>query len=164
MQLSEQASLTNKKSLLIWVADPGGRVQEVWTLPIRPDTCLRLKFLHWQDCLSLFNWLIFLMKHALHFATKLNSRDIQKCNCFWVPSYDLFTSARKAVFPAPLVSGVHRLRNTWEVICPGRGGGSTWVNVPLASQSPYPIIVYFLANYRPHLSHFLENVIFVIPT
>ena len=34
----------------------------------------------------------------------------------------------------------------------------------LASQSPYPIIVYFLANYRPHLSNFLENVIFAIPT
>ena len=31
--------------------------------------------------------------------------------------------------------------------------------VPLASRSPYPITVYFLANYRPHLSHFLENVI-----
>ena len=29
------------------------------------------------------------MKHALNFATKLNSRDIQKCNWFWVPSYDL---------------------------------------------------------------------------
>ena len=26
--------------------------------------------------------------------------------------------------------------------------------VPLVSQSPYPILVYFLANYRPHLSHF----------
>ena len=36
--------------------------------------------------------------------------------------------------------------------------------VPLASQSPHPILVYFLANYRPHLSHFLENVIFAIPT
>ena len=36
--------------------------------------------------------------------------------------------------------------------------------VLLASQSRYPIIVYFLANYRPHLSHFLENVIFAIPT
>ena len=36
--------------------------------------------------------------------------------------------------------------------------------VPLASQSSYPIIVYSLANYRPHLSHFLENVIFWIPT
>ena len=39
------------------------------------------------------------MKRVLHFATKLNSRDIQKCNCFWVPSYDLFASAQKAVFP-----------------------------------------------------------------
>ena len=36
--------------------------------------------------ISLFNWLIFSMKHALHFATRLNSRDIQKCNWFWVPS------------------------------------------------------------------------------
>ena len=41
------------------------------------------------------------MKRALYFTTKLNSRDIKKCNCFWVPSYDLFASARKAVFPAP---------------------------------------------------------------
>ena len=28
--------------------------------------------------------------------------------------------------------------------------------VPLASQSPYPIIVYFVAYYRPHLSHFRQ--------
>ena len=39
--------------------------------------CLRLKFLHRKDRISLFNWLIFLIKRALHFATKLNSRDIQ---------------------------------------------------------------------------------------
>ena len=36
--------------------------------------------------------------------------------------------------------------------------------VPQASQNPYPIIVYSLAKYRPHLSHFWENVIFAIPT
>ena len=36
--------------------------------------------------------------------------------------------------------------------------------LPLVSQSPYPIIVYFLPNYRPHLGHLLENVIFTIPT
>ena len=30
--------------------------------------------------------------------------------------------------------------------------------VPLASQRPYPIIVYFVANYRPHLSHFWANM------
>ena len=51
----------------------------------------------------------------------------------------------------------------------GRGGGGVIGlifsgYVPLASQSPYPIIVYFLANYRPHLSHCLVNVIFTIPT
>ena len=36
--------------------------------------------------------------------------------------------------------------------------------VPLASQSPCPIIVYFVASYRPHLSHFWENVIFEVLT
>ena len=49
----------------------------------------------------------------------------------------------------------------------GGGGGGTWVNVcwyaPLASQSPYPVTVYCLANYIPHLSHFLENIIFAMP-
>ena len=48
------------------------------------------------------------MKHSLNFATKLNSRDIQKCHwlCVGIPSYDLFASVRKAVFPAPKVTGV----------------------------------------------------------
>ena len=48
------------------------------------------------------------MKRALHFATKLNSRDIQKCDCFWVPSYELFASARQAVFPAQPATGDRR--------------------------------------------------------
>ena len=42
--------------------------------------------------------------------------------------------------------------------------GCTWVYfagyVPLASQSPYPITVYSVANYRPHLSHFWANMQF----
>ena len=81
--------------------------------PIRPYACFRLKFLHRQDRIPFFNWLVCLMKRALNFATKLNSRDIKKCHWFWVPSYDLFASARKTVFPAPTANGVHRLRNTW---------------------------------------------------
>ena len=83
---------------------------------IKLDACLRLKFLHPQNCISLFTWLncfFVLMKRALHFATKLNSRGNQTCISFWVLSYDLFASARKAVFPAPTATGVHRLRNTW---------------------------------------------------
>ena len=36
--------------------------------------------------------------------------------------------------------------------------------VPLASQNPYPIIVYSVAKYRSHLSHFWEDIIFTIPT
>ena len=50
---------------------------------------------------------------------------------------------------------------------PGGGGGRESMlaaYVPLASQSPYPIIVYSEANYRPHLSHFCVNVNFAIPT
>ena len=36
--------------------------------------------------------------------------------------------------------------------------------VPLASQNPHPIIVYSVANYRPHLSHFWANVIVISRT
>ena len=49
-------------------------------------------------------------------------------------------------------------------------GGGAWINVPfakylpLASQRPCYIIVYFMASYRPHLSHFGKNAIFAIPT
>ena len=71
----------------------GGSRGRVWggldppPLPpsISPDACFRLKFSNGQDRISLFNWLTFIMKHVLHFATKLNSRDIKNCNCFWVP-------------------------------------------------------------------------------
>ena len=47
------------------------------------------------------------------------------------------------------------------------GGGGNYLGyfnfagyVPLASQSPYPIIVtvYSVANYRPHLSHFWAKI------
>ena len=49
----------------------------------------------------------------------------------------------------------------------GVGGvlGSSFAGyVPLASQNPYPIIVYSVANYRPHLSHFWANVIVISRT
>ena len=46
--------------------------------------------------------------------------------------------------------------------------GVTWVTfrwgyVPLASWNPCHNIVYSMVKYRPHLSHFWENVIFAIP-
>ena len=48
-----------------------------------------------------------------------------------------------------------------------RGGGVlgfsfAWY-VPMASQSPWPIIDYFVASYRPHLSHFLGKCNFRDP-
>ena len=49
-----------------------------------------------------------------------------------------------------------------------RGGGALGSRfagyVLLASQNPYPIIVYSVANYRPHLSHFWANVIVISRT
>ena len=43
--------------------------------------------------------------------------------------------------------------------CPGGLLGLIFAGyVQLASQSPYPIIGYSVANYRPHLSHFWANV------
>ena len=59
-------------------------------------TCLTMKFFHFQDRISLFNWLIFLMKWVLNFGTKLNSRHIQ---IVLGPSYGLLTSAYKVVLP-----------------------------------------------------------------
>ena len=42
------------------------------------------------------------------------------------------------------------------------GGGSGFAGyVPLTSQNPHPIIVYSVANYRPHLSHCWANVIVI---
>ena len=51
----------------------------------------------------------------------------------------------------------------------GGGGGGVLGSgfagyVPLASQNPYPIIVYSVANCRPHLSHFWANVIVISRT
>ena len=41
------------------------------------------------------------------------------------------------------------------VIFPGRGGGCAGYGL-LASQNLYPTLVYPVAKYRPHLSHFWE--------
>ena len=54
------------------VADPGGGSggPDLPPLPppIRPDACLRLKFLHRQERISLFNWLIFFNETRLAFG------------------------------------------------------------------------------------------------
>ena len=67
--------------------------------PIRPEACLRMQFLHRQDRVSLFNWLIFLIKRGLHFATKLNSRDIQNVIVFEYPPMNCSPLLAKQSFP-----------------------------------------------------------------
>ena len=60
---------------------------------------------------------------------------------------------------------INDLPNCLKFTTPGGLLGSIFAGyVPLASQNPYPIIVYSVANYRPHVSHFWANVIFAIPT
>ena len=59
-----------------------------------------------------------------------------------------------------------KIKATLEAInwYPGRGGGGVGIWVVLSgyvsrtSQSPYPIIVYSVANYRPYLSHVWANM------
>ena len=53
-----------------------------------------------------------------------------------------------------------RKRRAGVCVCVGGGGelGLIFAGyVPLGSQSPYPIMVYSVANYRPRLSHFWAN-------
>ena len=39
----------------------------------------------------------FLMKRRLHFATKLNPRTIQKCNCFWVSPWSVCLCSQSSI-------------------------------------------------------------------
>ena len=59
--------------------------------------------------------------------------------------------------PSPSSHFSFALRDPRGVCVCGGGGGVLGLifagYVPLAFQSPYPIIIYFLANFRPHLSH-----------
>ena len=56
------------------------------------------------------------------------------------------------------------MTSSWRVAISrgGRGGGVLGLifagYVLLASQIPYPVIVYSVANYRPHLSHVWANM------
>ena len=67
----------------------------------------------------------------------------------------LFIILYKVVQNFKSVNEIVECENSDECYQPGGGGGVLGLMfagyVPLASQSPYPILVYFLANYRPHL-------------
>ena len=93
------------------MTDPGGGSGGLRILPSRPDACLRLKFLHRRDRISLFNWLIFLMKGTLHFATKQNSWDIKNVIVFGYSPLICSPLLAKQYFPPPpppTANGAHR--------------------------------------------------------
>ena len=96
------------------VADPGGVSRGVQTLLLDLMLVWDWKFYINRIVYHFLTGWYLLMKSALHFGTKLNCRDIKKCNCFWVPFYDLFASAlAKQYFPRQRQVGIHRLWNTW---------------------------------------------------
>ena len=56
------------------------------------------------------------MKRALHFPTKLNSRDIQKCNILFLSTLLLSVrlSSQSSISRGDVTAtGVHKLRNMW---------------------------------------------------
>ena len=58
-----------------------------------------------------------------------------------------------------------KVSGAFEKRAPGQApGGAPWVNFAGLSEHPFYYIVYYVVNYRPYLSHFLQNVIFAIPT
>ena len=65
-------------------------------------------------------------------------------------------SLKSAIIIAYNEEGITTRGVTWVTFC--------WGYVPLASRNPYHNIVYSVAKYRPHLSHFWQNEIFAIPT
>ena len=58
----------------------------------------------------------------------------------------------------------HKILKIWVEASKPRGGGGGVLGsifagyVLLAPPDPYPIIVYSVANYRPHVSHFWANI------
>ena len=84
---------------------------------------------------------------------------------FYYPKiFSCLSGNLRTEFTSPIAKSTRPQANWTGLSLPGGVLGFMFARyVPLASQSPYPIIAYFLANYRPHLSHFLENVIFAIP-
>ena len=83
------------------VADPGGGSGGSGP-PIRPDAYIfETAILTSTGSYITFLQVIFFMKCAWHFSIKLNLGIFKNVIiCFWVPSYDLFASTCKAVFPA----------------------------------------------------------------
>ena len=61
-----------------------------------------------------------------------------------------------------VTSGITGWDKTVQWLFPGGGGGELGLifagYVPPASQCPFPIIVYSVANYRPNLSYFWANM------
>ena len=97
---------------------------------------------------------------------------------FWHDSGNLLRANRKTSVSGEMISILVAPEVVASIACNNsfvsasswpRGGGGELGSifagyVPLASPNPYPIIVYSVANHRPHLSHFWANIIFAIPT
>ena len=107
------------------------------------------------------------MKRALHFPTKLNSRDIQKCNILFLSTLLLSVrlSSQSSISRGDVTAtGVHKLRNTWsslsEVICPRQS--STVLSKPKFGPPPPPPLQ--IKNAFVHYFHINHNTPYLPPT
>ena len=105
------------------------------------------------------------MKRALHFPTKLNSRDIQKCNILFLSTLLLSVrlSSQSSISRGDVTAtGVHKLRNTWsslsEVICPRQS--STVLSKPKFGPPPPPLQI---KNAFVHYFHINHNTPYLPP-
>ena len=106
------------------------------------------------------------MKRALHFPTKLNSRDIQKCNILFLSTLLLSVrlSSQSSISRGDVTAtGVHKLRNTWsslsEVICPRQS--STVLSKPKFGPPPPPPLQ--IKNAFVHYFHINHNTPYLPP-
>ena len=111
----------------------------------------------------LTSW-FFLMKRALHFPTKLNSRDIQKYNILFLSTLLLSVrlSSQSSISRGDVkATGVHKLRNMWsslsEVIWTPKS--STVPSKPKFGPPPPPI-----KNAFVHYFHIDHNTPYLPPS
>ena len=110
------------------------------------------------------------MKRALHFPTKLNSRDIQKCNILFLSTLLLSVrlSSQSSISRGDVTAtGVPKLRNTWsslsEVICPRQS--STVLSKPMFGPPPPPPPAPLqIKNAFVHYFHINHNTPYLPPT
>ena len=137
------------------------KLHQLWRIALclsqdKNNDKLQLVSLDWSDCL------VVSLLSATHFRKSGHVRLIRGCFSF---SQYFRTGVFSSLSPLPLtrpISSSLREVSTWrfreQIARSKKTPGLQARYVPLASQGPYPIIVHFVANCRPHISNFWANM------